>query len=57
MKLIKQNYYTAQGEKKINTYKVAVPKVIVEESGITDKDEIYAYAEKGKIIIEKVKKR
>lgn len=54
-KLVKQKYYTAKGQSKVNCYKVALSKFIVEASGIKEDDEIIVYAEKGKIIIEKAK--
>ena len=57
MKLGKQMWINAKGEKKINNYKINIPKAVVEQSGITDKDEVYAYADNQKIIIERVKKR
>lgn len=57
MKLGKQMWTNAKGEKKVNNYKINIPKVVVEQSGITDKDEVYAYADNKKIIIERVKKR
>ena len=54
MKLGKQYFYNAKGEKKVNNYKVNIPKVVVEKSKITDEDEVRAYAKGDKIIIEKV---
>lgn len=52
-RLAKQLYYTAKGEHKINCYKVNIPKKIVKQTNITDKDDIEIYAEKNKIIIER----
>lgn len=57
MKLGKQMWTNAKGEKKVNNYKINIPKVVVEQSGITDKDEVYSYAKDNKIIIEKVAKK
>lgn len=57
MKLGKQMWTNAKGEKKVNNYKINIPKVVVEQSGITDKDEVYAYAKDNKIVIEKVAKK
>ena len=54
-KLVKQKYYTAKGQGKVNCYKVTLSKFIVEASGITEDDEIIVYAEGNKIIIEKAK--
>ncbi len=54
-KLIKQKYYTASGEAKINNYMVKLSKAIVEQSGIKDTDEIKISVIDGKIIIEVIK--
>lgn len=56
MKLGKQMYFTATGEKKINCYKINIPKVVVKKSEISDEDEIKVYAKDNKIIIEREKK-
>lgn len=53
-KLTKQMYYKANGERKINCYKVAISKEIVKQANIQDNDEIKVYADKNKIIIEKI---
>ena len=53
-KLTKQMYYKANGEKKINCYKVAISKEIVKQAKIQDQDEIKVYAGENKIIIEKM---
>ena len=53
-KLVKQKYYTANGEAKINTYMVKIPKAIVNQSDIKDTDEIKISVVDGKIIIERV---
>ena len=52
-KLVKNVYITAKGERKLNCYSVAIPKKVVQEAGIKDTDEIMAYSENNKIIIEK----
>lgn len=51
MKLIKLQYMTLKGEKKINSYNINIPKTIVKESGIDDNKELVAIAKKGQIII------
>lgn len=53
MKLVKQKYYTATGEAKVNCYKITVAKQLLEESGIKEDDDLEMIAEKGKIIIKK----
>lgn len=55
-KLTKQMYYKADGSKRINCYKVAIPKDIVKQANIQDDDEIKVYAGENKIIIEKISK-
>jgi antitoxin component of MazEF toxin-antitoxin module len=52
-KLVKQKYYNANGEAKVNNYAVNIPKKIVEESKIKETDEIKIYVENGKIVIER----
>lgn len=54
-KLVKQKYYTAKGQAKVNCYKVTVPKFVVEASGIKEDEKINVYAEGNKIIIEKAR--
>ena len=51
MKLVKLQYMTLKGEKKINSYNINIPKTIVKEAGIDDSKELIAIAEKNKIII------
>lgn len=53
-KLVKQKYYIANGEAKINTYIVKIPKTLVNQSNIKDNDEIKISVVDGKIIIERV---
>ena len=52
-KSIKQMYYNANGEGKINCYKVIISKEIAKKANIQDDDEIKVCADKNKIIIEK----
>lgn len=53
IKLGKQIYYTSK-EKKINSYKVNIPKEIVRKANMQDTEYVNVYVEKeGKIIIEK----
>lgn len=54
MKLTKQYYYSAKGEKKINCFKINLSKELVEEAKIKEDDEIKIYVKNNKIIIEKV---
>lgn len=51
MKLIRINYMTSTGEKKLNSYNVNIPRKIVEESGINDKKKLVAIAKDKEIII------
>lgn len=51
-KLSKLYYITSKGERKINCYNVQIPKKVVNETDIEDKD-IKIYAEDNKIIIER----
>lgn len=53
MKLVKQKYYTASGEAKVNCYKIAISKKHILEAGIKENDELEVYTEKNKIIIRK----
>ena len=55
MKLTKQFYYSASGERKINCFKVILSKEIVKEAGIDTEDNIKIYVKDNKIIIEKAK--
>ena len=54
-KLVKQKYFTAKGEQKINCYKITISKETVKKAGITDEENLKAKAENGKIIIEREK--
>lgn len=51
-KLNKNTYTTAQGDKKINCYNVAIPKEIAQKAGLIDLD-LKISASRGRIIIEK----
>ena len=53
MRLVQQKYYTANGETKINCYKIAIGKKYILEAGINEKDDLEVYVEKNKIIIRK----
>lgn len=54
-KLAKQYYYNGSNEKKINCYKISIPKAVVEQSKIKDSDSVKIYADGDKIVIEKEK--
>ena len=56
MKLTKQYYYNAKGERKINCYKVTITKELAKSVGIEEDDDIKIYAKDNKIVIEKVAK-
>lgn len=56
MKLTKQYYYNAKGEKKINCYKVTITKELAKSVGIEEDDNIKIYAKDNKIVIERVEK-
>lgn len=51
MKLVKLQYMTLKGEKKINSYNLNIPKKIVEQAGIDDSKELIAIAKNKEIII------
>ena len=51
MKLVKLQYMTLKGEKKINSYNLNIPKKIVEQAGIDDSKELVAIAKNKEIII------
>lgn len=53
-KINKMYYYTAKKEKKLNCYYVNIPKIIVEGTGLQDKN-IVVKKEENKIIIEEEK--
>ena len=55
MRLVKQKYYTASGEEKVNCYKLNISKKYLEEAGIDEKDDLEVYTEDNKIIIRKKK--
>ena len=56
MKLTKQYYYNAKGERKINCYKVTITKDLAKSVGIEENDDIKIYAKDNKIVIEKAGK-
>ena len=53
LKLVKQKYYTASGEQKVNCYKITISKKHIERAGITETDDVEVYTEGNKIIIRK----
>lgn len=53
-KLAKQMYYSvSRGEKKVNCYKLNIPKKIVEQTNFRDGDELKITVKDNKIIVEK----
>lgn len=54
MKLVKSCYYDKNGEKKVNTFLINLPKVVVYESKLEDK-QLKVYTKDNKIIIEEDK--
>ena len=55
MKLVKSCYYDKSGEKKVNTYLINIPKAVVYETNLEDK-QLKVYTQDNKIIIEQDKK-
>lgn len=55
-KLVKQNYTTNKGIKKVNCYKVNISKEIVNEVKFDENTYLKVYAKDGKIILEKCNK-
>lgn len=51
MKLVKLQYMTLKGKKKINSYNLNISKKIVEQAGIDDSKELVAIAKNKEIII------
>lgn len=54
MKLVKSNYYGKNGEKKVNTFLINIPKSVVYEANLEDK-QLKVYTKDNKIIIEEDK--
>ena len=52
-KLNKMYYYTPKGERKLNCYRIIIPKEEVLKANINDTDELKVVARDGKLIIEK----
>lgn len=52
-KLGKQYYYTRNGEKKINCYKINLSRDLIKKAGIGENDILKVYTKNNKIIIEK----
>ena len=55
-KLAKSYYKLADGGRRLNSYMWAIPKALVEQSGIDPDKDIHAFQEHGKIILEQAKK-
>lgn len=55
-KLNKMYYYTPKGERKLNCYRIIIPKEEVIKANINDTDELKVVARDGKLIIEKEEK-
>ncbi len=53
MKLVKQKYYNASGEEKVNCYKLNISKKYLQDAGIKENDDLEVYVEGNKIIIRK----
>ena len=51
MKLVKSCYYDKNGEKKVNTFLINLPKVVVYETNLEGK-QLKVYTKDNKIIIE-----
>lgn len=54
MKLVKSCYYDKNGEKKVNTFLINLPKAVVYETDLEDK-QLKVYTQDNKIIIEQDK--
>lgn len=54
VKLGKQYYITSNGEKKVNCYKINIPKEVVEKTNLKDK-KIKIVANNNKIVIKELK--
>lgn len=52
-KLIKNKYYGKNGETKICSYMVSIPKSVVATAGFKEDTQVKVYAKDGSIIIEK----
>lgn len=53
MKLVKQKYYNASGEEKINCYKLNISKKYLQDAGIDENDDLEVFVEGNKIVIKK----
>lgn len=53
MKLVKQKYFSASGEEKVNCYKLNISKKLLEAAKINENDDLEAYVKADKIIIKK----
>lgn len=54
MKLVKSCYYDKNGEKKVNTFLINIPKAVVYETNLEDK-QLKVYTIDNKIVIEQDK--
>ena len=54
VKLVKSCYYSKDGEKKVNTFLINLPKAVVYEAKLEDK-QLRVYTKNNKIIIEEDK--
>lgn len=55
MKLVRQKYFNASGEAKVNCYKLTISKKLINDAGIEEHDDLEAYVEGDKIVIKKKK--
>jgi len=53
MKLVKQKYFNAAGEEKVNCYKLNIAKKLLEAANINEQDDLETYVEGNKIIVRK----
>ena len=56
VRLSKQYYRTANGDKKINCYHISIPKMLLKQASLNGNDDFELKAKKNKIIIERLKK-
>jgi len=53
MKLTRKNYYTKNGEKKINNYFIYISTKIANQAKFNENTELKIYVQDGKIIVER----
>ena len=51
MKLVKQKYFNASGEEKVNCYKLNISKKYLQDAGINEDDDLEVYVEGNKIVV------